>query len=289
MNFLMGLGIALIVVGVCYIILAPLIGIISRASMSPSDVINPLVFLFPQEPTLFNIRTAFEFMDYLPTLGSSMVFSVSQALIHALICSLVGYGFARFKFPGSNIMFAFVIVSIVVPVQSYMIPMSLNFRFFMGQDWNLLNTHWPITLLSLTGVGIRSGLYIYIFRQFFRGIPKELEEAAFIDGAGPMGTYMRIMIPNALPAIVTVFLFAFVWHYNDTYYLNMLMSGNGMLAARIGSLGFAYNASLEERNPVLVQMVVFGGVLLVIAPIMIIYLFLQRFFVEGLERSGIVG
>ncbi|MCL2187875.1 MAG: carbohydrate ABC transporter permease [Defluviitaleaceae bacterium] len=293
-NFILGLGIAVIVAGVCYIIIAPLVGIISRAFMSPSDVINPLVFLFPLAPTLYNLRTAFDLMGYNTVLLNTLAFAVGMAVLHALVCSFVGYGFARFKFPGSNVLFGLVIVSIVVPIQSYMIPMFLNFRFFLGSpDLNLLGTIWPILLLTATGVGIRSGLYIYIFRQFFRGIPKELEEAAFIDGAGPMGTYLRIMLPNAVPACVTVFLFALVWHYNDTYYTSMLMTGNNMMASALSSLGFSYAGwrSLMELpvNPILTQMVVFGGVLLAIAPVMIIYLFLQRFFVEGLERSGIVG
>ena len=293
-NFLMGIGIAIIVLGVCYIILAPLIGIVSRAFMSQPDIVNPLVFLFPVEPTLYNLRTAFDLMDFPIVLRNTLAFSVGMAVLHAIVCSFVGYGFARFKFPGSNLLFGLVIISIVVPIQSYMIPMFLNFRFFLGNhDWNLLGTVWPIVLLTATGVGIRSGLYIYIFRQFFRGIPKELEEAAFIDGAGPLGTYLRIMLPNAVPAAVTVFLFALVWHYNDTYYSSMLMTGNNMMAAALGSLGFTYSGwrALQELpvNPILTQMVIFGGVLLAIAPIMVIYLFLQRFFVEGLERSGIVG
>ena len=289
-NLVMNLAVAIIIVGVCYIILAPVIGIVSRAFMSPEDVTNPLVFLFPINPTLYNVRTAMQHMDYFRTLTSTLAFSFGLALLHVVVTSLVGYGFARFKFPGSGILFGLVIVSIVVPIQSYMIPMFLNFRFFMGQsDWNLVGSPMPIILITLTGVGIRSGLYIYIFRQFFRGIPKEIEEAAFIDGAGSFMTYLRIMIPNATPAIVTVLLFAFVWHYNDTYYAGMLMTGNRMMASMLSGLGFSYANLMDARNPVFIQMVVFGGVLLAIAPILTIYLFLQRFFVEGLERSGIVG
>jgi len=289
-NFVMGIAMAIIVVGVCYIILAPVIGIISRAFMSPEDVTNPLVFLVPLAPTLYNVVTAFDFMDYVSTLISTLTFSVGLAMLHVVVCSLVGYGFARFSFPGNNLLFGLVIVSIVIPAQAYMIPMFLNFRFFLGMpNANLVGTPWPIILLTLTGVGIRSGLYIYIIRQFFRGIPKEIEEAAFIDGAGPMRTYLRIMLPNAVPALVTVFLFALVWHYNDTYYTGMLMTGHRMMSTMLGSLGFAYASALDQRNPVFTQMVVFGGVLLAIAPVVTIYLFLQRFFVEGLERSGIVG
>jgi len=289
-NLLMGIFMAIIITGVCYIILAPVIAIVSRAFMSPQDIGNPLVFLFPEAPTLYNIQMAATHMNFAATLARTLTFAGVFAVLHVIVASFVGYGFARFKFPGSGILFGLVIVSIVVPIQAYMIPLFMNFRFFIG-GVNLINDTWPwpLLLLTLTGVGIRSGLYIYIFRQFFRGIPKEIEEAAFIDGAGTMGTYSRIMIPNAVPAIVTVFLFAFVWHYNDTYFSTMLNTGNSLMGSMLGAVGFTYAEAVETRNPIFIQLVVFGGVLIAIAPIMTIYLFLQRFFVEGLERSGIVG
>ncbi|MCL1884533.1 MAG: carbohydrate ABC transporter permease [Defluviitaleaceae bacterium] len=288
-NLIIGVCMAIVVVGVCYIILSPIFGIISRAIMTPEDAVNPLIFLIPRNFTLDNIRFAVIYMDYWTTLAHTLAFSLGFALLHVLICSMVGYGFARFKFPFSNALFALVIVSIVVPVQSYMIPMFLNFRNFLGTDLNLLNTYWSLGLLTVTGVGLRSGLYIYIFRQFFRGLPKEIEESAFIDGAGPLYTYAKVMIPNAVPAIVTVLLFAFVWHYNDTFYTSLLMTNINFLSSRLIGLGPQFGMMESVQSPLLIQMVVFGGVLISIAPILTIYLFLQRYFVEGLERSGIVG
>lgn len=286
-NFIMWVGIAIITLGVCYVILAPVFGIVSRTFMSHTDITNPLVFLFPQDPTLQNLRFAIQYMEFWRTTGVTLAFAGGLAVMQVIVASFVGYGFARFKFPGSGMLFGLVIISIVVPIQAYMVPMFLNFQFFFGN--NLIGTAWPLILITATGVGIRSGLYIYIFRQFFRGIPKEIEEAAFIDGASVFGTYTRIMLPNAVPAIITVFLFAFVWQYNDTYYSNLLMTGNRMMASMLSGLAFRFGAGETVENPVVLQLVIMSGVLLVIAPIMTIYLFLQRFFVEGLERSGIVG
>jgi multiple sugar transport system permease protein len=226
------------------------------------------------------------------TLVRTLGFSIFFAVLHVIIASLVGYGFARFEFPGKNFLFGMMIVTIVVPVQVYIVPMFVNFRFFLGflgVDWNLLGSHTPLALLTLTGMGLRSGLYIYIFRQFFRGLPKEIEEAAFIDGAGLFKTYTKVMMPNATPAIITVLLFAFVWHYNDTFYSSMLNAGNTLMAAMIGGLGATFAAIENVNDPAIEQLVVFAGVVLAILPILLIYLFLQRFFIEGLERSGIVG
>ena len=287
---LMGICIASILIGLCYIILSPLIGIISTAVMHPDDLGNPLVYLIPQTFTFYNIINAFIHMNFLTTISSTLSFSLGFSLIHVFITSLVGYGFARFKFKGSGFLFALVIVTIVVPVQTYVVPMFMQFRFFVGGN-NLIGSFWSVAFLTLTGVGLRSGLYIYIFRQFFKGLPKEIEEAAFIDGASPFATYVRVMMPNAIPAIITVFLFAFVWHYNDTFYTGMFVPGNSLIAVALGSVGSAFSGADDgiTRSPPEVQMVVFAAVLLAIAPILAIYLFLQRFFMESLERSGIVG
>ena len=301
-NFVIGVGIATIVVGVCYIIISPMIGVLSRAFMSYEDVANPLVFLIPHNFTLDNMRFALQYLQYWSTVGRTLIFSGGFALFNVLITSMVGYGFARFRFRGSNVLFALVIVSIVVPPQTYMVPLFINFRFFLGHpDWNwvvpatiggyAMPFSWSLLLLTFGGVGLRSGLYIYIFRQFFRGLPKEIEEAALIDGAGPFYTYAKIMIPNAVPALLTVFLFAFVWHYNDVFYSSLLVSGNRFMPIMITSLGntFRLIELNDGQDPLLVQLVVFAGVILAILPVLTIYVFLQRQFVEGLERSGIVG
>ena len=288
-GLILGFCMAVVIVGVCYIILSPIFGIISRAIMHPDDLVNPLVFLIPRTFTMDNIRFALQYMVYWRTLAMTLGFAIGFSVLHVIVTSMVGYGFARFKFPGSGVLFAFVIVTIVVPVQSYMVPMFLNFRFFLGTNVSLLNSVWALGLLTLTGVGLRSGLYIYIFRQFFRGLPKEIEEAAFIDGAGSFYTYVKVMMPNAVPAIVTVLLFSFVWHYNDTFYTGLLMSNINLMSTRLSALGLTFSTMEVVHSPSIIQMVVFAGVMLAILPILIIYMFLQRYFVEGLERSGIVG
>ncbi|MCL1884339.1 MAG: carbohydrate ABC transporter permease [Defluviitaleaceae bacterium] len=313
-NLIIGVCMGIIVVGVCYVILSPLIGIAANSFMSPRDITNPMVFLIPNEATTEHYMYASRHMNYISgdgvtfgipfteigielfagtilsgTLIRTLVYSLLFALLNVGITSMVGYGFARFDFYGRNFLFAMMILTIVVPVQVYIVPMFINFRFFLGMDFNILGSHMPLFFLTITGMGLSSGLYIYIFRQFFRGMPKEIEEAAFIDGAGLFGTFTKVMMPNATPAIITVLLFAFVWHYNDTFYSSMLNPGNNLMAAMVGGVGAVF-ANVEHVNdPALEQLVVFAGVVLAILPILLIYLFLQRYFIEGLERSGIVG
>ena len=280
-----------IIIGICYVILSPILGVISNTFKSQRDVYNPLVYLIPETFTLDNLRMALLYMSFVPTLLTTLGYVVIITILQVFITSLVGYGFARFNFPGRSLLFAIVILTIVLPVQTYMVPLFTQFRFFnfFGLEFNLINTYAPMTLLTLTGVGLRSGLYIYIFRQFFRGLPKEIEEAALIDGAGAFRTYLTVMLPNAKPAIVTVLMFSFVWQYNDTFYASLFMPQLDILSTNLTGLASTYIAFENIRDPGFVQLVVNAGIVLMITPILTLYVGLQRYFVEGLERSGIVG
>jgi multiple sugar transport system permease protein len=212
---------------------------------------------------------------------------------------MVGYGFARFKFPLKGFFFACVIITIVIPAHTIMLPLYQHFRnwdFFgiinaaRGQKLNLLSTEMPMVLLTLFGTGLRSGLFIYIFRQFFRGLPKEIEEAAFIDGAGMWYTYFRIMLVNAVPAVITVMVFTLVWQYNDMFYTGLFtMPINHHIPEKLTTISATIGNVDRVMDPQVLQLYVYAGVILVLVPILIIYLILQKYFMEGVERSGIVG
>ena len=292
-DFVLGIFVAVLLIGVVYTILAPVIGIISLSFMSVEDVFNPTVFVVPISPSLMNIRYAIRFMDYWTVLARTLVYSLGMGLLHVLVASFVGYGFARYRFWGNKFFFGLVLFTIIIPVQAYMAPLFMHFRFFGPTDINLLNSFASIIILTSVGMGLRSGLFIYIFRQFFRGLPVEISEAAFIDGAGPMRTYATVIMPNAMPAIITVLMLALVWHYGDTFYSGILLGNTRFVHVAVGGIFAAfmvYRGNLPtDINQMEAQMAAFAGVVLVIAPILLIYSVLQRRFIEGIERSGIVG
>ena len=282
----------IILLGICYVILSPILSILSESLMHRDDFTNPLVFMIPEIFTFENYELAFLHLNYITSMGRTVGLALSVMVLQVLVCSITGYGFARFRFPFKNLLFGVVIVTIVVPVQAYMVPMYSQFLYFkiFGMEFNLLNTYAPVLLLSATGMGLRAGLFIYIFRQFFRGLPKEIEEAALIDGAGWLRTFAVVMMPNAVPAIITVAVFSFVWQYNDTFYTSMFMGQLQLLPMRLSMLGsYLMMASREIMDVTIVQLVVSAGVVLTITPIILVYFAVQRFFMEGLERSGIVG
>ena len=290
---ILGTFTAIILIGISYTILAPIIGLIATSFMSMSDMFNPLVFLLPENGiSLDNYRNAIRFMPFWTTLWRTLAYSLGMGVLHVFIASLVGYGFARFRFYGNKLLFGLVLLTFIIPPETYLVPLWFRFTFFGPTDINLIGSYWSMIILTLTGMGLRSGLFIYIFRQFFMGVPKELSEAAFIDGCGHIRTYALIMLPNAKPAIVTVMMFALVWHYGDTFYSSVLLRNPSFLHVALGQVvgNYMRHHNLSADMDILrAQLVFFPAVVLVIAPIMVIYAIMQRKFIEGIERSGIVG
>ncbi|MDQ6420016.1 carbohydrate ABC transporter permease [Paenibacillus sp. LHD-117] len=288
---------ALLVIGFCFIILFPLFLRLSVAFRSKSDIYDPTVLWIPRHFTLDNLKLAVESTDYFSALLNTFLISGGTTLIQLISCALAAYAFARLKFRGSVLLFGLVIFTIVVPPQTYMIPLYLTYRYFdmfglvglfsKKDSFNLIDTFWPFLISSATAMGLKNGLYIFIFRQFFRGIPKEIEEAALVDGAGVFKTFYRIMIPNAIPAVITVLLFSFVWQWNDSYYVSLFLSKVKVLSTSLMDMGIAVTG--VEPDPVYQSMLLNTGVLLTTAPLIIMYLFVQRYFVESVERTGLVG
>ncbi|MCM1182887.1 MAG: carbohydrate ABC transporter permease [Roseburia sp.] len=298
-NFLFSLFRFIVIIGISYVILSPIIGIVSSSFFSNADVYNPMVYLLPQAPTMERYRLAMVRLDYWRTLGRTLLYSLSLMAIQVVICSMVGYGFARYSFPLKKLLFGCVVVMIVIPTHTIMLPIYVTFAkfdplglcsLFTGSAKNLLSSPVPMYIMTALGCGLRSGLYIYIFNQFFRGLPKEIEEAAFVDGAGTWYTYFRIMLVNAIPSVITVAIFSMVWQYNDTFYSKLfLIDQKIVISKRIASLQATISNLDKVLDPTISQLYVYAGIVLVILPILIVYVALQKYFIEGVERSGIVG
>lgn len=297
--FLLGVFKFIVLLGISYVILGPIIGIVAHSFFSDSDAYSALVYLIPQSPTLERYQISYDVLKYFTTLKNTFIYVLILMAIQVFMCSMVGYGFARYNFPFKKILFACVVIMIVIPSNTIMLPLYMTFRIFdpfgivtliNGKPINLMSTPAPMYIMTFFATGLRSGLYIYIFNQFFRGLPKEIEEAAFVDGAGSWYTYFFIMLVNALPAVVTVAIFSLVWQYNDTFYAKLFnLSDTDVISKRISSLSANVGNMYSINDPKILELFVYAGIVLVILPVLIIYCLLQKQFIEGVERSGIVG
>ena len=287
-----------LLIGFSFIILYPLIIKFSTSLMSEMDLFDLTVKWIPRH---FNLTSVFyryidvaRTMEYPRAFSNSMILSLLVSCFQLIICTIVGYGFGRFEFKGKNFFFALVILTLLVPPQMIMIPLFFNFRFFdffglmQGGGFNLIGSYWPFFLTVLTATGFRNGLYIFIAKQQFTGMPSSLEEAAYIDGAGQIKTFYKIMLPGAVPALIIIFLFSFVWQWNDTLLVSMYLRKEAVLLPfTLRDLWYAFY--LRDYSSEYISIVNNTGLLLFMAPLLLLYAFVQRYFIESVERTGIVG
>lgn len=296
----------LFLAGLSVIIVYPFFYSLSVAVRDVQDLYDPLVILVPRHFTRENITNVMERMDYVDSLFGSFFRDGVSCLLQIASCSLTGYGLARFNFKGKKIVTALMLAIIIVPPQTYVIPNYIEFRYFnpfglssfislvTGDDFsiNLIDNNLSFFLPAVLGLGIRSGIIIFMFRQFFRGMPKELEEAAYIDGLSFFKTYYKIMLPNSKASLVTSFLLSFVWYWNDYVYTSSLMPRAKTVMNQLSILfnNISYIMQYEQNaSPYEGILLLQSGVFLSVIPVLILYLIFQKQFTRSIERSGIVG
>ena len=295
----------IMLLGFAYVILSPLFMMTSKSIMSPEDLYDNSIAWIPKHFSLSTIKICLAGLEYGTSFLNSIWVSGLVTLLQLFACITAGYAFGRFEFPFKKILFGGVILTLIVPPQVILLPTYLNFKsfdifglfkLFSGESVNLLNTPLPIFLFALTGNGIKNGLFIYIFRQFFKNMPKETEEAAEVDGAGTIKTFISIMLPAAVNPMVTVILFSFVWQWNDLFYSNLFLGEVKTLSTAFNSFNLDAIASVDPAilkyntlNASIQTMFKGTAVLLILIPLVILFFVLQRYFVESIERSGVVG
>ena len=298
-----------LLVGISYVILFPFFSKISGSFMAPEDFVDVMVRLIPKHFTLDIYKAIINELNYWEAFANTLFLSASTAIIQTFICCIVAYGLAKFKFKGNNIVFLAVVLTMIVPHQTLQLSLFMHFRYFdilgifnlLGggvfeslkilpfADLNLTNTYWPMIILSMCGLGFKNGLYIFMLRQFFRGVPDELEESAYIDGSGVFRTFFQIILPLSVPMMITVFLFAFSWQWTDDFYTTLFFTTTKTtLMPDIIDIP----QSLEINYPG--QNLYYSAIrntcgLMIILPLIIVYLFGQRYLIQGIERSGITG
>jgi len=298
-----------LLIGISYVILLPFFSKIASSFMGRDDFVDVTVKMIPKYPTLDTYKAIIRDRFYLDALLNTIILSAFCGVVQTFICTIIGYGFAKFKFKGSGILFMMVVFTMVVPHETLQLSMFMKFRYFdilwifkfLGggvieglkvldfSSLNLNNSYWPLAILSICGLAFKNGLYIFMMRQFFRGVPDELEESAYIDGSGVFRTFFTIIIPLAVPMMITIFLFAFSWQWTDDFYTTVFFTTEGIkLMPNVIGVPKSLDTNYAGQNLYVAAIQNTCG-LMIIAPLIVIYLFCQRYLVQGIERSGIVG
>lgn len=301
-----------IIIGLCFTILYPIIQLVPSVFSNIEDLGNPNVIWLPLSFSLVSFKAAIRFTmpDGLLTILESILYAGGIMVIQVFFAAMAGYALARVKFFGSKFVFFLVILVFLIPRQSLLLAQYIYFNHFSAfgilklftaaGEVNLINKPITLLLLAVFGFGIKQSLFIFIFSQFFKNIPKELEEAALIDGCGFHKTYFKIMIPNAIPAISTAAILSFVWNYGDTYYTNYFNADGPYLSSILSrtfvpaNKQFILNAVKVWFDVPLATDFAFdaikqAAVLIFLIPLLVVYFGAQKWLVENLENSGLVG
>lgn len=275
-----------------FIFLYPILYMISTSFMDRNDLLDSSVKWLPSTLYLKNYVDAAKSMDFWRTLGKGAVIAGLPTICNVLVCMIVGYGFARYDFKLKKLFMAILIFSYILPNQVTMIP-----TYVLYNNMKILGTLWTFILPALFGNGLNSAIFILIFYSFFKQVPKVLMEAAYIDGAGHLKAFFRIAVPSAVPAIITVFLFSFVWYWNESYLTEMYVQGlstksnwtNLVIQLKNFNTLFSTRAQTGDTATALNESVKMAATALSIVPLFLMYLILQRQFIESIDRTGITG
>lgn len=281
-----------ILIVMSFAFLYPFVFMILKGFQSPSDVVNEAIELLPSSFYIENWVKAFEVLDFWKSLGTSVLYAGIPTLLQVASCAVVGYGLAKFTFPGKKVIFGLVILAFLIPPQILMLP-----TYIMYTKMELLGSILTFALPAALGQGIKSTIFIMLFFAFFSMLPKELDEAAEIDGASKLGIFFRVAIPLSIPMFIVGLIFSFVWYWNETY-LTTLYMGEEVTTMPMQLRGFEdlFNqwASSDAGSGSsgmggINDSIYMAGTVISILPLLIFYFVLQRWFVEGIDKAGLTG
>ena len=323
MNIVWAIFRYVLLIGVSYVVLYPFISKIAASLMGPNDFVNATVRLIPTKLNFDIYKMVFIEMEYMKAFWNTLFLSASTAFLQTLMCCVISYGLAKFRFKGNKYIFYLVILTMIIPHQTVQLSLYMAFRYFdilgifqflggggitifgktflqgvidlapeASKVWsetglNLVNTYWPLIILSAVGLAFKNGLYIFMLMQFFRGVPDELEESAYMDGSGVFRTFLQIILPLSVPMMITVFLFAFSWQWTDDFYTELFFTTTKtVLMPDIIGIPTTLETNYAGQSLYYAAIRNTCG-LMIIAPLVIMYLFCQNFLVQGIERSGL--
>ena len=294
----------LILLAIGYIIIYPLFYMIVTSLRDKQSYYTAATVWIPTSINpAFSYGKAIYSMRLWEGLTNTFVLEIVAALMEVVTCAIAAYGFARFKFKFKGLLMAGLFLTILVPETMFIIPRMVNYSkmdffgilgFFdtlTGIDIrpNLIGSPLAFYLPSLFAMGLRSGILIFIYIQFFKGLPYELEEAAWVDGAGPVRTFLSIAVPSSGVVFITVIVFSVIWHWNDTVLASMYVKGNYPLSVHLERINMTLAGQGFYSSNVETQSILMAACFLFIIPMLVFYMILQRWFIESIDRVGITG
>ncbi|MGN0506303.1 MAG: carbohydrate ABC transporter permease [Lachnospiraceae bacterium] len=282
-----------VLICISFVFLKPIFGIISKTFMSAADVIDPAVEWLPKSFSIENLKIAAKVLKLPTTLRNSILFSGIMAIAQTVVSALTGYALSRFNFRFKNFWFLMILLAFIIPVPVLMVPRLMMFVSVQETiGFTLIGTPIPQLLMAVFGQGVYSTVLILIFNNFFNMIPRVLDEAAMIDGASPAQVFYHVVVKMSLSTILVVFLFSFVWNWNETYVTGTLLRNSiELLPAKLSLFNSEFDSAVSSSGSAfkLNEAYKMAATFISIAPLLLLYAFVQKQFIQGIENTGITG
>ena len=278
---------------ISFVYLEPVFRIISKTFMSAPDIIDPAVEWLPRSFSIENLKIAARVLKLETSLLNSFWFSGLLAACQTLVSALTGYALSRFAFKFKRFWFVMILIAFIVPLPVLMVPRLMMFISFQeATSIKLIGTALPQVAMALLGQGVYSTVLILIFYNFFNMIPAVLDEAAMIDGAGPLQVFYHVVVRLSKSTVLVVFLFSFVWNWNETYVTGTLVAGTiQLLPAKLSLFDQQFENLISSAGSAfrLNEAYKMAATFISILPLLALYLFVQKQFIQGIENTGITG
>lgn len=271
-----------------YVYLNPIFEMISKSVMSTRDLVDPTITWLAKSFTFDNFKSAMDTLNVEVSLVNSIWFSALLAVAQTIVSATTGFALSRYKFKGRGFWFVMIILAFILPIQLVSVPRIMMVEVFKDTfGFNLIGTVIPQFAMALLGQGIYSTILILIFYNFFNMIPTSLDEAAMIDGASALKVFYHVAIRLSASTILVVFMFAFVFNWNEMYTTSLMLQHTmELLPDKLAS----YSGGTETGDAAAVnEAYQMAATLISIAPLLLLYALVQKQFIEGIENAGITG
>jgi multiple sugar transport system permease protein len=258
------------------VLLVPLFWLVSSSLKEGSHIFDQPVQWFPAVPQWKNYPEAWNALPFTRFFFNTLFVTLLPVMAEILVSAIVAYGFARFEFPGRNLLFMVMLSTMFMPDIVRIIP-----TFLIWKQFSLIDTYDPLVLPALLG---GTPLFIFLMRQFFMGIPREIEEAAVIDGANLFQSFGMVMLPLIRPALLSAGIISFQGHWNDFLTPLIYLNTQAKYTMTVGMYFFEGGVNEQPHWEWLMAMST-----LMIIPILLLFIFFQRYFIEGLTAGSVKG
>ncbi|MEU5457447.1 carbohydrate ABC transporter permease [Streptomyces globisporus] len=259
------------------VLLYPLVWLLAT-SLKPADQVVTSLDLWPSHLEWSNYTTALEGVSGVTVtrlLGNTLLIAGGAVLGNVLSCSLAAYAFARLRFRMSRVMFAFMVATLMLPHHVVLIPQYIIFN-----QLGMVDSYWPLILPKFLAT---EAFFVFLIVQFMRGLPRELEESARIDGCGPFRTYWSITLPLTRPALNTTAIFTFIWTWNDFFTQMIYLFSPESFTITLALRSFVDQSSTSAYGPMFAMSVIS------VLPIVLFFFVFQRYLVQGMATTGLKG